>query len=359
MNVERKSLLTQNQFTYLILGYIIGAGFLTLPNELAKIAGQDSWMCIIVALIYPLYVIFISLYIIDKHPKENILILNKKYFGNIFGGILNFVLMLQFLITYIVIIANTIIFTRVFIVNFLAPLKVDLIIVSLVTYAAYKGVKGLGKMSELIFYLFIPVFVFSFAGIKYGSVFNVQPVFGAGIENIMKATPITAYSFSGWEAILLLFPFVNDVKCVKRCAIKGAIITGIVYVWTVFVTIFYLGIDIVTKSYWAFILVFQSVNIPVINNFRYIFMAIWVLLALRVASNYHFAVAFILNDFKKIEVKKICLLISPFIVYLGFRFTDILLKQKVVSFTYPFCISFNLTFFTILALIIHTKGKRT
>ena len=112
LNIEKNNLLTSNQFTYLLLGFIVGAGFLTLPNELAKTAGQDSWMCTIIALIYPLYVVFISVYIINKHPKENIIILNKKYFGNTFGNVLNFILMMQFMITYIVIIANTIIFSR-------------------------------------------------------------------------------------------------------------------------------------------------------------------------------------------------------------------------------------------------------
>ncbi|MCM1989956.1 GerAB/ArcD/ProY family transporter [Oceanirhabdus seepicola] len=359
MNIEKNNLLTPNQFTYLLIGFIVGAGVLTLPNELVKTAGQDAWMSVIIALIYPLYVVFISMYIINKHPKENVLILNKKYFGNLFGSILNFILMMQFMITYIVIIANTIIFSRVFIVSFLGPLKVAMIIVFLATYSAYKGPKGLGKMSELIFYLFIPVFLFSLSGLKYGSILNMQPMFGAGIENILKSTPQTAYSYSGWEAILLLFPYVNDVKCVKRCALKAVAICGIIYVWAVFISIFYLGIDIVPKSYWSLILVFESINIPIINNFRYIFMYIWMFLALRGAANYHFSVALFLNDFKKIELKKMCLLIYPLSLYLGFKFTDIFLKQKVVAFGLPFCISFNLIFFTVLALLIHLKGKKT
>jgi len=88
-------------------------------------------------------------------------------------------------------------------------------------------------------------------------------------------------------------------------------------------------------------------------------MFIWILLALRIAANHHFSIAIFLNDFKKIEIKKICLLIYPLIVYLGFIFTDIFLKQKVVAFGYPFCIGFNLTCFTVLGLLMHFKGKKT
>ncbi|WBW98348.1 GerAB/ArcD/ProY family transporter [Oceanirhabdus sp. W0125-5] len=359
MNTEKSKLLTPNQFTYIVIGFIVGAGVLTLPNELVKVAGQDSWICTIIAMFYPLYVVFISVYIINKHPKENILILNKKYLGKFFGSILNFIFMLQFMLTYIVIIANTIIFCRVFIVNYLAPLKVAIILVSLATYSSYKGLRGLGKMSELIFYMFIIVILFSISALKYGSILNLQPVFGAGIKNIIKATPKTAYSYSGWEVILLFFPYVNDVKYVKKCSLKAVAISVIVYLWAVFITIFYLGIDIVPKSYWALILTFESINIPIINNFRYIFMFIWLFLALRIAANYHFSIALIFNDFKKIELKKMCLLIYPLILYLGFKFTDIFLKQKVVALGYPFLMCFNLLSFTVLALLIHFKGKKT
>jgi len=359
LNTEKNNLLTPNQFTYLIIGFIVGAGILTLPNALVKIAGQDSWISTIIAMVYPLYVVFISMYIINNHPKENIIILNKKYFGYIFGSILNLILMMQFMITYIVIIANTIIFSRVFIVNYLGPLKVGIIVVFLATYSAYKGLKELGKMSELIFYLFIIALLFSLSALKYGSILNLQPVFGSGIKNILKATPATAYSYSGWEAILLFFPYVNDGKCIKRCTLKAVGISGVVYTWAVFITIFYLGIDIVPKSYWALILTFESINVPIINNFRYIFMYIWIFLAFRVAANYHFSIAMFFNDFKKIELKKMCVLIYPLILYLGLKVTDIFLKQKVVALAYPFCISFNLISFTVLAFLIHSKGKKT
>ncbi len=359
MNIEKNNLLTPNQFTYILIGFIVGAGFLTLPNDLVETAGQDAWICIIIALIYPLYVVFISMYIINKHPKENIIILNKKYFGNIFGSIFNFILMMQFFLTYIVIIANTIIFSRVFIVNYLGPVKVGMIIVFLATYGAYKGLRGLGKTSEVVFYLFVPVFLFSLSALKYGSILNVQPLFGAGIKNILSAIPKTAYSYSGWEVILLLFTYVDDVKCIKRCSLKAVLICGSIYVWTVFISIFYLGIDIVPKSYWSFILVFKSINLPIINNFRYIFMFIWILLALRIAANHHFSIALFFYDLKKIELKKICILIYPLIVYLGFKFTDIYLKHKVVAFGYPLCMGLNLTFFTVLALLIHFEGRKT
>jgi len=357
LTIEKKNLLTPNQFTYLLLGFVVGTGFLKLPNQLVKTAGQDSWMCVIFALIYPLYIVLVSVYIINKHPKENILFINKKYFGNVFGSIVNFIFMLQFLITTSVIITHTIIFSRVYIVNYLAPLKFALITILLVTYTCTKGIKVLGKINQLIFYMFIPIFLLSLTALKFGNILNLQPVFGAGLTNVLMTTPKTAYSYFGWECILLIFPYAKDVKYIKKSALKAVAICGMIYLWAVFITIYYLSIDITPKSYWSFILVFESINLPIINNFRYIFMFIWIIISFRITANYYFAVTIFINSFKKMELKKICFLLIPFILFLSYIFLDSMIRQKIEGFTYPASIIFNVTFITLVALIIHFKGK--
>ncbi|WBW98350.1 GerAB/ArcD/ProY family transporter [Oceanirhabdus sp. W0125-5] len=358
MDTEKNNLLTPNQFTYLLLGFVVGTGFLKLPNQLVKSAGQDSWMCAIFALIYPLYVVLVSSYIINEHPKENILKINKKYFGDFFGNIVNFLFMLQFIITTVVIIAHTIIFSRVYIVSFLAPLKVGLITVLLVAYTSSKGISVLGKLNQLIFYMFIPVFLLSLTALKYGDILNIQPVFGGGVANILKTTPKTAYSYFGWECLLLLFPYVKETKSIKKAAFKAVGICGVVYVWVIFSTIYYLSIDITPKSYWSFIMVFTSINIPIINNFRYIFMFIWIVLSFRITANYYFAVTICINSFKKIDLKKIVLLILPIIIFLVYMLSDRMLRQKIEGFTYPASIIFNLSFITLVALLIKFKKKK-
>ncbi|MCM1989957.1 GerAB/ArcD/ProY family transporter [Oceanirhabdus seepicola] len=357
MDTEKNNLLTPNQLTYLLLGFVVGTGFLKLPNQLVKTAGQDSWMCVIFALIYPLYIVLVSCYIINKHPKENILVINKKYFGNFFGNIMNFIFMLQFIITTVVIIAHTMIFSRVYIVSYLAPLKVALITVLLVTYASSKGIGVLGKINQLVFYLFILVFLLSLTALKYGDILNLQPVFGAGMTNVLKTTPQTAYSYFGWECLLLLFPYAKDVKSIKKSALKAVAICGIIYVWTVFITIYYLSIDITPKNYWSFVMVFQSINVPIINNFRYIFMFIWIVISFRITANYYFVVTICINSFKKMDFKKIGLLIFPLILYLAYKFSDRMLRQKIEGFAYPASIIFNVSFISVVALLTYFKGK--
>jgi spore germination protein len=64
--VDRKNkLLTQSQFTFLIVGMVLGPGFLRLPAIIVDKAKQDAWISIIIALVYPLCIILLSLYVIN------------------------------------------------------------------------------------------------------------------------------------------------------------------------------------------------------------------------------------------------------------------------------------------------------
>jgi len=350
MNKNKSNFLTSNQLAFLTMGFVVGPALLRLPNALIPVSGQDAWISAIIALVYPLYVVLISIYIINKHPKQNILMISKKYFGNIFGNFLNFIFMLQYILLTGTITVEFINRSRVYTVPFLTPIKIIIVAMLLGLYGAYKGIKCLGKINEIITYGFL-IMLLSLSALRYGSMLNIRPVFGSGLSNIFKATPKTAYFYIGWETILLFHPLVQNTKDIKKSVLKALGIASIIWVWTVFITIFYLGIDVATRSYWPVILVFESINIPIINNFRYIFMFVWDLMVLRMTANFYYASTFCLNNFIKIDIKKIMIVIFPIMIYLTVKLTDNILKDEILSVASPFFVIFNLIFLTLIAIL--------
>ena len=126
MNKQKNNYLTSNQLAFLGMGFVVGPALLKLPNELISISGQDSWISAIIALIYPYYVVLISCYIINKHPRQNILMISKKYFGNFFGNILNFIFMMQYILLTGSVTADFVIRSNIYTVPFLSPIKMIL-----------------------------------------------------------------------------------------------------------------------------------------------------------------------------------------------------------------------------------------
>ena len=98
MKNNRDNELTEMQFTLILIGSMMGVGILSLPNDVIKIAKQDGWISVLLGSIYPLYIVFIASYLGKNYPKENMLILSKKFFGKILGNILNLIFILYFVI---------------------------------------------------------------------------------------------------------------------------------------------------------------------------------------------------------------------------------------------------------------------
>jgi spore germination protein (amino acid permease) len=358
VNKEQKNLLTPNQFTSLLFIFVLGgANILQLPNVLVKISGQDAWISLIIGSIYPLYIFFIATIFTKKHPKETILSLNKKYWGSVLGTILNFILMLQALLRMIFIVSNLILLLRVFVVGFLSPLKVLILIMCLAAYGAYNGLKVLGKTSYLISYIFIMLMILSISALKYGSLLNLQPVFSSSMIKIFDTSKTATSAYYGYEVLLLFYPFIDDPKYIKKSILKSFGFCLIIYLWVVFSTIFYLGVDIIPKSTFSFVLVFESIHIPIINNFRFVFMFIWILISLASLSNYYYTVALVINDFVKIDLKKIIIFIYPIIIFLFVKLSNIPINKIIIEYIVPFSIFFNIFLFSIMALLIKLKKR--
>ncbi|MCY6371018.1 GerAB/ArcD/ProY family transporter [Clostridium ganghwense] len=359
MNKSETEFLTTNQITALLVGFTVGPGLLRSPNVLVKIAKQDAWISSIIGLIYPAYILLVSNYIIKKYPKDNILSLSRRCFGNTLGTLLNFIFICQWTLYAATITSDLIKISRIYFVSFLTPLKVALAIVTITFCAAYTQIKSLGKINEVCMYLLTVIMLFSIASLKYGNILNVQPIFNTSLKDMLRASILSVYYYAGFECLLLIHPFAQNTNEIKKASMQALFISGLIWVWIAFITIYYLGIDIIPKSHWSFILVFESINIPVINNFRYVFMFVWSFIVFRITSNFCFITYFFLNMITKIDIKKILIFLYPLILILSLQFLNTALYQKVLKVISPAFTLFNIIYISFIALSILVKNKNT
>lgn len=299
----------------------------------------------------------IGSYIIKKHPKSTILELNKKYLGKLIGSIFNFIFFIPFFMYTGTVTSDFISISLVYFLSFLDKIKIGIITIGVSAYTAYKGLKVLGKINETAFYITVCTLSFSFLALKYGNIKNVMPAFNVGIINILKASKETAYGFSNIELFLLIHPFVKSNTNMKSCGLKAVALTTIIYTWVVFITIFFLGSDIVPKNIYSFIMVAESVQIPIVNNFRAIFMFLWSIVVFKlISTNYYFS-TFIMNDLTSINRKKICIYLLPIVFLLSLLFLNVSIKQKIMDSLVPISTLFNIFFISLIAFLTFIKNK--
>lgn len=359
MKMEKKNLLTPNEITYILIGIIFGVSAVSLPNVVTATAKQDGWISAIIGVVYPLYVALIAIYVSGKFPKENILVISKKYLGKVIGTILNFLFLLSFFSYLPSIISGVGIIIRTYAVPLLTLLKVYSVLLFFVVYAANKGIKVLGKISSFSFLILLGIMIPSIAILKQGSYLNVSPVFGTGLINILKGTKDSVYYYSCMELIFLIYPFINDSSKIKSSVLKAAGITCVLYTWITFITIYYMGTTIIQKTIWSFFTVTEGVKVEIITSFRYIFIFFWILIELKSIALFYYASMFILEDIKKVKNREIIYVIMSVIIIIItiIYYGDMLAKNKIDQYISIISTIYNLIYITFIAILVWLKKE--
>lgn len=356
MSKVESNLLTSNQVTKVIILTMIGVGFLSLPNNMVKVVKQDGWIIPIVSGIYPLYMVLIAAFLSKKHPNENILVLSKKYLGEILGLLTNFIFLISFILYLIFETAGIDNFLRTYIIAFLSSFQFLIVFIPFTAFAAYKGLKVLGTVSEIVFYIFILILLVTLLSLTKGSYLNLMPVLSNGPAEIVKGIIPGIYSYSGVEMILLVYPRVDDKSKIMYSSVKAILITCVAYTWIVFAAIFYFGVSIINKTLWSTLFVIESLRLPIINNFRFVAMFLWTFISVTVVSMYFYSCVFIIRDYmKKVSRKTIFIALTPLVMVLCLHVKTEVNRREFISLLLPYVVIYNVLYVTIIAILIIIK----
>ena len=357
MLIEKKNLLTPNEVTFILIGIMLDVTATSLPNGAIAIAKQDEWISVIIGALYPLYVALLAIYVSGKFPKDNILVLSKRYLGKTFGSILNFLFLLSFFSFFPPLNTTIGLIVRTEAIPILTPFKIYIVLSFVGVYAASRGIKVLGRISAITFWMVLAVIIPTISILKQGSYLNISPVFGAGIVNILKGSVYSAYDYSLLELIFLIYPFINDSGKIKSSVLKAVGFTAIIYTWITFITIYYMGKDIIPKTIWSFFTVTSAVKVEVINSFRYVFGFFWIIIAIKSASIFNYVFMLFLDDIKKIKNKKIIYVVIAAVVITitSIYYPDKLAMEEIIKYSLPISVIYNLIYITLITSLIWIK----
>ncbi len=355
MNKKEYELLSPSEITCLIVGLMVGMGALILPNDVMATSRQDGWMSAALGAVYPLVIMLLSVYIINNFQNTSILDISRKLYGRIFGNILNVLFAVQFIFYSASVAQGFSNLLRLYMVSFLTPLNVLIFVFLIVAYTSGKGLKTLARVNEMMFFLTIFILVFTINALKDGSFLNVSPVFGSGINNIIAGGKDTMFAYATSEALLLVPGFIRDKNKLKNSVLKAIGVTALIYTWMTFITIYYLGPDIVDKNLWAFTSVTDSVKIPLVTNFRFVFTYLWSLIIFKTISNEYYFAGLIISNVTKVDFKIINVMLYPIMIFLAMKLGNETMRRKIGSLVVPWITLYSILFVLSIAVIIYAK----
>jgi spore germination protein len=357
MQIEKKNLLTPNEVTFILMGIMLDVTSANLPNEVIATAKQDGWISVLIGVIYPLYVAILAIYVSGKFPRENILVLSKRYLGKTLGTILNFLFLLSFFSYFPALTSILGIITRTEVVPILTPLKIYVVMFFAGVYASSKGIKVLGRICSISFFIVLAIMIPTIGVLKEGSYLNISPIFGTGIVSILKGSLSCVYDYSLMELIFLIYPFINDSSKIKSSVLKATGFIAIIYTWITFITIYYMGKDIIPKTIWSFFTVTGAVKVEIITNFKYVFVFFWIIIAIKSVAIFNYVCVFILEDIKKVKDKRIVYVGLAVVVIMIAKtyYGDMLAMEQITKYTAPISTIYNLIYLTLITSLIWVK----
>ncbi|NFN88590.1 spore gernimation protein [Clostridium sporogenes] len=361
MENNSNNVLSTSQSIFMIVGSMIGIGILSLPSDLTKIARNDGWLAIIIGSLYPFYMVICAILIFKdaSYQNVNLIEISKMHFGRIWGSLLSFVFTLQFLAYIVITSANMSNMLRVYLILFLEQYRLAIPILLISTYTASKGIRALGRVNEVIFYAFIPLILITAMALKQGNSLNIKPILRTPSSSIFRASMESIYSFVGIEIVFLIVPLMKDKEKIKSSFLKGTAIIVFLYIWLSFVSIYYLGPDVAQNLYWPTLSTVETIAIPGISNFKFVFMFLWSSIVFKTIANQNYFFYYSLSSiFRRINPNVVYILVFLFCSICVSRLDSFILLKKINKNISIFYLIFNLIFITIVTIITCIKRRR-
>ncbi|MED1113460.1 spore germination protein [Bacillus paramycoides] len=261
---------------FLIHSAQFGAGVLGFARIIAKAAGYDGWMGVVITGIW-IHILLWMMYFLLKETNGNLIDLQRQTFGKWLGNGINLILIAYFLTVSISVIRTYVEIIQVWMFPTASTFMLTLFL-CLVSYyiisSGFRVITGICVISigGTLGYLFLSLFV-----LKYSHWTNLLPVFTHSFSDIVKAAKLSVYTMTGFEIYLMIYPFVKNPKKSHKFAQFGALFSNLLYLFSTLLAFAFFSEKQLSKTIWSQLSMTQVIQLPFIERLEYLAISAYVL----------------------------------------------------------------------------------
>ncbi|MGM0878633.1 MAG: spore germination protein [Bacillota bacterium] len=281
MIVSPKDRITTSQAVVIVVNFILGTGFLTLPRtSVEKVNTPDVWISVILGGLIAMIAGVIIVKLSQQFPEKTFYQYSQDIVGKWGGGLLSLLLVCYFFIIcgyQVRALADVI---SVFLLEGTPKWAIILPFMWIGLYFIRGGINPIARLFEIIFPITVILFfLVAFLSFKIFELDNLRPVLGLGVIPVLKGIETTALSYTGFEIMFLLLVFMKQPNKAVKVVLVGIAIPLIFYMMTVVMVIGALSVDGVVTRTWPTIDLIRSFEITGLIFERYdsLLLTIWVM----------------------------------------------------------------------------------
>lgn len=252
------------QFGILVILFSIGTTILIIPAGLAEEVHQDAWIASIVGVGLGMLLVILFNALGSLYPSKSLVEVMSILLGSWVGKAIG----LTFVFFTLMTASELIYFTGNFLTTMIMPETpievINIILACIVVMGAKLGIETLVRAAELLFPLFVILFLVLVIFISPQiNMQNIKPIMEADVTSIFAASLYFASTFAFTPIVLLMiFPVsVNRLKEGRGAFYKGVLIGGIALIIIILLCILVLGENTTARQTYPSYMLAKKINV--------------------------------------------------------------------------------------------------
>lgn len=262
---------------FIIYGIQIGVGVMGIPRYIFEKAHQDSWISILMMLLFMIIVAYVMIRILKQYENADIFGIQVDIFGKWIGKVLGSIYILYFAASFISIILTYIEVVQVFLYPTMPSFIIGLLLLCLVVYSVLGGIKTIVGVVFLFFFLTQWLLFLLYDPITRLDWDHFLPMFQASFPELLEGAKATTYTVSGFEILFVIYPFIDNKEKAKLPVFLGLCYTTFIVLISTIVAIGYFSTEDLGDVEWSVLTLFKSAAFTFIERLDYIVIVEWML----------------------------------------------------------------------------------
>jgi spore germination protein KB len=353
-----------SQFTVFIIIFTLGGVILLTPSLLVADAKQDGWISGLLGLGIGLMLVWLYCELGSLYPQKTLVECIGEILYTWLAKIVSFLFLSYFFILAALTMRNLGDFMTTQVMPNTPIQAILIIFVSMVIMGTRLGIETLIRTTETFFPWVILLLVLLFIMLSPQiQLEKMQPVFEQGMKPILLSTfPFLGLPFLQLEAIIMIFPHINQPNKIKKAFLVGVLIGGIILVLITLYSILIIGQGLTGMSIYPSYVLAKKIDIShFVQRIEALVAFIWIITVFVKVTFLFYATA--IGSAQILKLKDFRFLTYPLgilLVLLSIVVSPNIAHNKTLfaKIWTPYSFTFGLFFPLLLLGVAKLKGRR-
>ena len=267
----------------------IGVGVLGMVRFVADSSAHDAWISILVSGFYSQAGILFMWLLLRRFQTMGIYDIHRVLFKKWIGGAMNLLFAFYCLSSYFLVIRTYVEVVQTWMFPTTPVWIMTCLCIVPVFYASISGLQLLGRYAIAAFFLTMWIVLLSYYSFEEGTFSHIMPIGSNGAGKILSGSLLSSLSLLGCELLMVFYPHVTYKKDFLPAATIANWVMVLFYVWNALATLMFFSYEQLRKTIWPMLTMFKYVQLPFIERFETIIIALWILQVVNTSSGYLWA----------------------------------------------------------------------